>query len=128
MVSWTDNSTDETGFILDRATDAGFNAGLTTTTHAAGTTSVAVTGLAASTIYFFRVRATKTSAPDSANSVVASRATLVGSATATPSSLIPITITPPTGLANGGGGVTGRPPTKRTGKVNAANRRSAPSS
>jgi FtsP/CotA-like multicopper oxidase with cupredoxin domain len=64
-VSWTDNATNETGFTLQRATDAAFTKALTTTKVAAavsGTGSVynlpPVTGLKKGTTYYFRVAAT----------------------------------------------------------------------
>ncbi|HEX3148174.1 MAG TPA: glycoside hydrolase family 44 protein [Gemmataceae bacterium] len=72
-LTWTDNSSDETGFIVDRALDSGFTSGLTTANVAANTTSYHATGLAAGTTYWFRVRA--------ANGAVESASTLPVSAT-----------------------------------------------
>jgi len=77
-LSWTDNSTNETGFAIDYATDVNFTQNLLTTTVGAnsGTTaSASITGLSASTPYFFRVRATNSAGP-STNSNTASATTL----------------------------------------------------
>jgi len=74
-LTWTDNTSNEDGFELDRATNSAFTAGLLSTTLAANSTSRTVTGLAAATTYYFRVRAT-TSAGASAYSSTASAATL----------------------------------------------------
>ncbi len=65
---WTDNSTNETGFKIERATDSGFTQNLTlVTTTAAGVTSYSNTALAANTTYYYRVRATN-AGTDSTNS------------------------------------------------------------
>jgi hypothetical protein len=61
-VNWVDNSTNETGFILTRALDAGFTSGVVTT-NVASTTSAAtggpylsaITGLQPGTTYYFKV-------------------------------------------------------------------------
>jgi parallel beta-helix repeat protein len=71
-LSWTDNSNNETGFLVERSPD-----GVTFTqiaSLAANTTSYSDTGLAASTQYTYRVRAANASG-DSAYSSVASAAT-----------------------------------------------------
>jgi hypothetical protein len=71
-LNWTDNSTDETGFEVERSTD-----GVNFTqvgTVGANVTSYAATGLAASTQYTFRVRATN-AAGDSPSSNTASATT-----------------------------------------------------
>ncbi|HLL90734.1 MAG TPA: fibronectin type III domain-containing protein, partial [Tepidisphaeraceae bacterium] len=74
-LTWTDNAANESGFKVDYSTSSTFASGVTTvavnTPNATGHT---VTGLAASTTYYFRVRATN-SAGDSANSNVATAAT-----------------------------------------------------
>jgi len=61
ILSWLDNSTDETGFTIQRATNAAFTSGLTTTNVAAvtgtGTRTLTVTGLSRNTVYYFRIRA-----------------------------------------------------------------------
>jgi hypothetical protein len=68
-LSWTDNSNNETGFKIDRATDAGFTQNLVTVAAPANvgaTASYVDTTVTAGTTYFYRVRATN-SAGDSAN-------------------------------------------------------------
>ena len=74
-VSWTDNSSNEVGFYLDRAADGGFGSGLVTSTVGANTTSFSATGLSALTTYYFRVRAYNSGGP-SGNSATASAMTL----------------------------------------------------
>jgi FtsP/CotA-like multicopper oxidase with cupredoxin domain/fibronectin type 3 domain-containing protein len=56
-LSWTDNASTETGFELQRATNASFTVGLTTTTVGANTVTNGQTGLYRGVTYFFRVRA-----------------------------------------------------------------------
>jgi hypothetical protein len=73
---WTSNSTNETGFKVERATDSGFTQDLTLVAITpAGVTQYADTGLPASTTYYYRVRATNAGG-DSGNSDPASAATL----------------------------------------------------
>jgi len=74
-LSWTDNSSNETGFKIDRATNDTFTAGLTTVTIAANLTTYTSTGLAGNTTYYYRVRASN-AAGDSAISNTASAKTL----------------------------------------------------
>ena len=59
-LGWTDNSNNETGFTIDRATDSGFTQNLTSLTVSANTTSYSDTdsALNAGTAYYYRVRAT----------------------------------------------------------------------
>ena len=57
-LSWTDNSSDETGFQIDQATSSDFTQGLTTVTVGANVTTYIATGLASGTTYYYRVRAT----------------------------------------------------------------------
>ncbi|MFB3903666.1 MAG: LamG-like jellyroll fold domain-containing protein [Acidobacteriota bacterium] len=76
-LAWTDNSSNETGFEIDRALNSGFTSGLVTFTTGADTTSYQSTGLSASTTYYYRVRATN-SYGDSANSNTASATTSGG--------------------------------------------------
>jgi hypothetical protein len=85
-LAWTDNSTNETAFRVDRATNSTFTTGLVSTSVAANATSLNVTGLAADTTYFFRVVAL--------NGAVASSPSSTASAK-TPSA----TPATPTGLA-----------------------------
>ncbi|MDQ3928487.1 MAG: fibronectin type III domain-containing protein, partial [Chloroflexota bacterium] len=72
-LGWTDNSSNETGFVLERSVSSSF-AGATSIALAANTTSYSDTGLSAGT-YYYRVKATN-SGGDSAYSNVASTATL----------------------------------------------------
>ena len=73
-LSWVDNSTDETGFKIERKTGSGGTYAQIATV-AAGSTTYSNTGLTAGTTYFYRVRATNASG-DSAYSNEASAATL----------------------------------------------------
>lgn len=57
-LAWTDNSTNETGFTIERATNAAFTVGLVTINVGANVTTYSDTGLTANTNYFYRVRAT----------------------------------------------------------------------
>jgi hypothetical protein len=57
VLKWTDNSSNETGFTIQRATNAAFTTGLTTTNVAANITTFTVTGLSRNTSYYFRIRA-----------------------------------------------------------------------
>ena len=74
-LSWADNSSNETGFAIDEATDAAFTQNLVTITAAQNATSASITGLNPTTLYYFRVRATN-GANESANSNTASATTL----------------------------------------------------
>jgi len=84
-LSWADNSSNETGFKIERSTSAtsGFSqVGVVT----ANVTTFTNTGLSPSTTYYYRVRSTITSvipALDSAYSNVASATTPTGSTTVT---------------------------------------------
>ena len=73
-LTWTDNATNETGFKIERGASAAgpFTQVATTATNVA---SYSDTGLAASTAYYYQVRATN-SAGDSAYTAVASATTL----------------------------------------------------
>jgi hypothetical protein len=73
-LSWTDNSTNETGFEVKRATDSAFTANVSWVGNIQGTTYSA-TGLTAGTTYYFKVRAQGTT-QDSAYSTAVSAATL----------------------------------------------------
>ncbi len=57
--TWTDNSNNETGFTLQRATNSGFSSNLVTisSTISANSQSFGVTGLSAGSTYYFRVQA-----------------------------------------------------------------------
>jgi hypothetical protein len=56
-VTWTDNSSDETGFDIEIYSDSGFTTLVQATTASAGATSKAITGLSTYTSYWARVRA-----------------------------------------------------------------------
>jgi Carbohydrate binding module (family 6)/Fibronectin type III domain len=86
-LSWTDNSNNETGFEIDRATNSSFSAGLTSFTVGANVTTYASTGLSASTTYYYRVRSTN-AAGDSANTATASATTHASSAARTATNVI----------------------------------------
>lgn len=75
-LSWADNSSNETGFEIERAASS-TGPWTQIATVGANVTTYSNTGLAASTTYYYRVRATNT-AGDSANSSVASATTLAG--------------------------------------------------
>ncbi|MBC7785069.1 MAG: fibronectin type III domain-containing protein [Burkholderiales bacterium] len=80
-LSWTDNSTDETSFTLDRSTSSDFTTGVTTITGigagaGTGTINYSDTLLNASTTYYYRVRATN--GLTSGNSNEANATTLSG--------------------------------------------------
>ncbi|HEV7299861.1 MAG TPA: DNRLRE domain-containing protein [Tepidisphaeraceae bacterium] len=75
-VSWTDASSNETGFVIERATNSTFTQGLTSVAATAAnvTSHNNTTGLSPSTTYYYRVRAIN-GAGDSANSNTASATT-----------------------------------------------------
>lgn len=72
-LSWTDNSSNETGFELKRATDSAFTQGVVWIGNIQGT-SYSNTGLSAATTYHYRVRA-EGAAQDSAYSAAVSATT-----------------------------------------------------
>jgi FtsP/CotA-like multicopper oxidase with cupredoxin domain len=57
VLVWSDNSNNETGFTIQRATNALFTQGLTTVTVGANVTTITQTGLSANTQYWYRIRA-----------------------------------------------------------------------
>jgi hypothetical protein len=57
ILNWTDNSNNETGFTIQRATNATFTQGLTTVTVGANVTTLTQTGLSRNTKYYYRIRA-----------------------------------------------------------------------
>jgi hypothetical protein len=73
-LAWTDNSNNETGFAIDRATNSSFTQNLTTINVGANVTSYNDTGRSASTTYYYRVRALG-SPSNSPNSATASATT-----------------------------------------------------
>ncbi len=97
-LAWTDNSGNETAFKVERAASASGPWSELTGTLAANTTSYSVTGLSASTTYYFRVRAANASG-DSAYTAAVSATT----------SAAPVTPPPSSGGGGGGGGGGGAP-------------------
>jgi FtsP/CotA-like multicopper oxidase with cupredoxin domain len=57
VLTWVDNANNETGFTVQRATDAAFTAGVVNTAVAANATTTTISGLTRNTNYFFRIRA-----------------------------------------------------------------------
>jgi hypothetical protein len=56
-LNWTDLSNNETGFTIERATDAGFTANVNTFTAAANATTLTQSGLPRGVTYYYRIRA-----------------------------------------------------------------------
>jgi hypothetical protein len=56
ILTWLDNSNNETGFTIERATNNLFTVGLASVTLPAGTTTYTATGLSRGTQYWFRIR------------------------------------------------------------------------
>jgi hypothetical protein len=57
ILNWIDNSSNETGFTIQRATNSTFTQGLTTLTVGTNITTYTVTGLTRNIQYWFRIRA-----------------------------------------------------------------------
>ena len=57
VLTWVDNASNETGFTVQRATNAAFTTGVVNTAVAANAQTVTVSGLARNTSYYFRIRA-----------------------------------------------------------------------
>jgi hypothetical protein len=57
ILVWSDNSNNETGFTIQRATNALFTQGLTTTNVGANVTTLTQTNLTLNTQYWYRIRA-----------------------------------------------------------------------
>jgi titin len=84
-LAWSDNSTNETGFAIERSTD-GVNFSQITTV-AANLTSYSNTGLAASTTYFYRVRALGNAGPSGYSNVASATTGALGAPPAAPANL-----------------------------------------
>jgi len=56
-LAWTDNSDNETGFTIQRSTNAGFTSGVATTFVATDLQTATLTGLSRNTSYYIRIRA-----------------------------------------------------------------------
>lgn len=95
-LGWTDNSTNETGFRIERSTD---NVNFTEiAVTGPDITSYSNTGLTVNTIYYYRVRAFN----DGGNSAFSNTASASTAPTATPTTPTPtVTGTPPTPTATG---------------------------
>ncbi len=57
ILNWADLSNNETGFTIQRATNAAFTSGLNSVTVAANVTTLTQTGLSRNTAYYYRIRA-----------------------------------------------------------------------
>jgi Fibronectin type III domain len=73
-LSWTDTADNETGFQIDQSTSSDFTQNLTTASVGANVYTYSETSLAASTTYYYRVRAINDMGP-SANTATASATT-----------------------------------------------------
>ena len=63
VLSWTDTSNNESGFVVQRATNAAFTTGVSSTNVAANATGATITGLSRNTNYYFRVWSTNVLGP-----------------------------------------------------------------
>ncbi|HEU5202701.1 MAG TPA: multicopper oxidase domain-containing protein, partial [Candidatus Limnocylindrales bacterium] len=63
VLSWTDTSNNESGFVVQRATDAAFTTGVASTNVAANASGATITGLSRNTNYYFRVWSTNVLGP-----------------------------------------------------------------
>ena len=95
LVRWTDNSANETGFILQRSTSSNFTANVTNITLAANVITFTDTKVALNTRYYYRVLAFNASG-NSAYSNTAN-ATTAGQLPATPTALTVTVPATPTG-------------------------------
>ncbi len=57
VLKWKDNSTNETGFVIQRSTNASFTSGLTTITTAVNSTTTTLNGLTRGVRYYYRIAA-----------------------------------------------------------------------
>ena len=75
-LSWVDNSNNEDGFDIARATNSSFTSGIGTDTVTANVTTFNKTGLSAATRYYFKVRASSATTSSSAYTSVVNSFTL----------------------------------------------------
>jgi FtsP/CotA-like multicopper oxidase with cupredoxin domain len=73
-LTWTDNSNNETGFTIQRATNAAFTSGLNTTTVAANVKTLTQTGLLRTITYYYRVASANGTVLSAWNTAAGSRA------------------------------------------------------
>jgi hypothetical protein len=85
-LNWTDNSIDETGFELKRATDSGFTQNVVWIGGIQGT-SYSNTGLSASTTYYYKVRAQGTTQNSAYSNVISATTSAPGTPPNAPSNL-----------------------------------------
>ena len=57
VLAWLDNASNETGFTVQRATNAAFTTGVVNTAVAANATTITISGLTRNSDYYFRIRA-----------------------------------------------------------------------
>lgn len=76
-LNWTDNSSNETSFYIERATNSSFTQNLVTKNVGSNTTSYQDTGLSGSTTYYYRIRASNLDGYSGYSNVV-NYTTLVG--------------------------------------------------
>ncbi|MCA9235974.1 MAG: fibronectin type III domain-containing protein [Planctomycetales bacterium] len=76
-LSWTDNTSNETSFSIDRATNSSFTQNLVSKTVGSNTTSYQDAGLSPSTTYYYRVRASNIDGNSGYTNII-NRTTLVG--------------------------------------------------
>jgi carboxypeptidase T len=86
-LSWTDNSSDETGFLIEGCTGANCTNFAQIATVGANVTSYSNTGLAAATTYTYRVRATNLGGDSSPSNVASASTQAAATVPAAPTSL-----------------------------------------
>ena len=69
-LSWIDNSDDESGFLIQRATDSAFTTGLTVFTVGVGVTIYSDSSIIADTTYYYRLAASNTAGDSAFSNVV----------------------------------------------------------
>lgn len=69
FLTWVRNSTNETGFKIDYATDAAFTANVGATTAPAKSVSASIGGLTSGVLYYFRVKSTNATGDSTASNI-----------------------------------------------------------